>query len=302
MCAANNICKFYKTLVDKSKDPIVVHQEGKIVFANPAAAKELGYSRVNFVNTNIKKYLPDESKDMVMQLYKKRMNGEEVPSVYELSLKSKDGSIIPFEVSSEKIDYNGKPAVLATLRNITERKKAEEIVSKKYRKLKRVLNEKNFGIFETTVAGTIIYVNDSFAKLIGYDTADVLIRKKVFQLYAFPEEREELIKKLQEKGEVHNQVLTFVKADGTLDKYEATEFLQGDRITGFLWEHNMNKKEEDLIIVCSYCRKFKDQKKWVQPDEYMRSHKSEIQHTDYDFSHGICGKCKEEILKEHDIK
>jgi light-regulated signal transduction histidine kinase (bacteriophytochrome) len=67
-----------------------------------------------------------EDREMVMKRYADRMAGKEVPSIYEMALIRKDGITVPVEVNATFINYEGRPADLVVIRDITERKRAEE--------------------------------------------------------------------------------------------------------------------------------------------------------------------------------
>ncbi|UCG37201.1 MAG: PAS domain S-box protein, partial [Candidatus Bathyarchaeota archaeon] len=68
----------------------------------------------------------EKIREQVKRNYRRRMQGENVPAPYELELTGKDGKPIMIEVSGRLISYKGRPADLATVRDIRERKKLEE--------------------------------------------------------------------------------------------------------------------------------------------------------------------------------
>ena len=61
--------------------------------------------------------------------YQKRVLGEVVPNNYEIEIIKKDGSYLPVEVNASRVDYEDSPADMALIRDITERKQAEEHVT-----------------------------------------------------------------------------------------------------------------------------------------------------------------------------
>ena len=66
------------------------------------------------------------SKDFLLERKRIGSEGDIEPARYEIEVLRKDGSIVPIEVLSSIIDYEGKPTTLAFARDITERKWMEE--------------------------------------------------------------------------------------------------------------------------------------------------------------------------------
>ena len=119
----------YSTLVEQAKDGIVIVQDkGDIKFANKALLNLLGYSEKEMHNKHFLDLVAPESKKEAVETYTKRMKGEQAPDLTsELKLLCKDGSKKDIEASSEVIRYQGKPANLSIVRDITDRKEAEAL-------------------------------------------------------------------------------------------------------------------------------------------------------------------------------
>ena len=96
----------YRHLVERANDGIIIIQEGKIIFANQMIAKMLGYQMDELIDKEFILFLPDEIKEQVYDFYRKRIEGTDIPSIYEISLIKKDGSLIPIEINAGIIDSN----------------------------------------------------------------------------------------------------------------------------------------------------------------------------------------------------
>jgi len=81
-----------------------------------------------------------------------------------------DGTVFDVEAQGQPIVLSGQPVVLATLRDITERKRSEA----KLQIAANVFSHAREGIAITDTSGIIIDVNDSFSRITGYDRAEVL--------------------------------------------------------------------------------------------------------------------------------
>jgi len=116
----------YSTLVEHAKDGVVIIQDGICKFANKAVAEICGYT----VEEILGKHLMDvgtESADAIAQRYRSRMAGEEISPLYEAKIQCKDEAIKEVEVSAAAIQYQGRPALIGFVRDITERKKLDQL-------------------------------------------------------------------------------------------------------------------------------------------------------------------------------
>lgn len=129
----------YRQVVQNIPDYILVHRYGKILFANDAAASSLGYTPEEVIGTNLIKYLTQESHQKVIENMQKRFAGLSVPP-YEITIPAKDGKERITEVHGALIQYEGGPASLNVLTDITERKSSEEQDKLHVKRLQSFLN------------------------------------------------------------------------------------------------------------------------------------------------------------------
>jgi diguanylate cyclase (GGDEF)-like protein/PAS domain S-box-containing protein len=115
----------YRTLVERSLEGIMIIQEGLIKFVNPTLLKILSYEEKEMLGRDILRFLYPDERQLLLENLNKLGNSEHVESALELRLMHKNGEGNYMEVLSTQIQYEGKPAVLATFRDITERKKTE---------------------------------------------------------------------------------------------------------------------------------------------------------------------------------
>ena len=115
----------YRILVENANDAIFVMQDQKVKFPNPKAiemGQNLGVDleQVPFIN-----YIHPEDREMVIERHKKRIKGEEVPHTYTFRLMDREGEALWAELNALLINWEGKPATLNFLRDITKQKKLE---------------------------------------------------------------------------------------------------------------------------------------------------------------------------------
>ncbi|VVB96970.1 Methyl sulfide methyltransferase-associated sensor [uncultured archaeon] len=133
--------KKYSTLVEKGNDGIVIIQDGLLKFINSKMAEIAGYTITEAVGKPFSNFIFSDCRGLVIDNYKMRMSGEKVQNKYEIKIISKDGRNIPVEVNASLIDYEGKPAEMAIIRDINERKQAEEQIIHSLREKEVLLRE-----------------------------------------------------------------------------------------------------------------------------------------------------------------
>ncbi len=121
--------KKYSTIVNKGNDGIVIVQDGLIRFANPTIAAISHSTPEDLIGKPFVDFVSPAHRDLLAERYKLRMSGEETPSIYESEGVSTDGKT-SIEINASIIEYEGRPALMAIIRDITERKLAEERLAK----------------------------------------------------------------------------------------------------------------------------------------------------------------------------
>jgi PAS domain S-box-containing protein len=116
----------YRSVVEGSRDGIVIHREGTIIYANASSYDETGYSPEEILGRNILEFIVPEQRALVVERMMRRGNSEDVPATYEITLTKRDGGRLPVEMSASIIDYEGEPAYMVFLRDITERLALEQ--------------------------------------------------------------------------------------------------------------------------------------------------------------------------------
>ena len=161
----------YRTLFEKVSEGLVVHdpETGTIVDVNERFCEMNGYERsellgepIGTVMTEKDAYGPEAAKEMI------RRGRTEGPQHFEWRNRHRTGETFPVEVDLAVIELDGRERVLASVRDITERKRRE-------REYEQIFNSVQDAItVHDPRTGEMVDVNDTFCELVGYDRETIL--------------------------------------------------------------------------------------------------------------------------------
>ena len=116
----------FRTLAENTSAAIFIFQDTKFRYVNPATVRISGYSREELLSISFWEFVHPEDRELVKERGLARQRGDAVPSQYEFRVISKDGEDHWVEFSAGVTELEGRPAVLGTAFDITERKRAED--------------------------------------------------------------------------------------------------------------------------------------------------------------------------------
>jgi PAS domain S-box-containing protein len=152
----------YKKLVDGMNDSAyVIDFNAKFVEVNDTAVEFLGYPREELLSMGPEDIDPLKDAEEISRLVE-GMKADET-QVFETQHMTKGGDMIPVEVSSSLVSYQGEPVILSIARDITERKRAAAEV----RSLARFPGENPNPVLRVSADGTILYANESSQLLLS---------------------------------------------------------------------------------------------------------------------------------------
>jgi PAS domain S-box-containing protein/putative nucleotidyltransferase with HDIG domain len=130
----------FKTLFNSASDAIFIHDlGGHFLEVNEVACDRLGYNRKELLRMGLEDI--DSPKLATMVPARTEELDQRGHIFYETVHMRRDGTVIPIELSSRIIEYNGEPVALSIARDITERKQAEEERKQSFERLQRALEE-----------------------------------------------------------------------------------------------------------------------------------------------------------------
>lgn len=116
----------YRLLVETAQEGIVVVQDGLLAYVNPAMSAISGYPVEELKEWPVSQFVLPEDREIVLNNHRLRMEGQQVPQRYQVRILRKNGDIGWVEINGARIVWDGRPASLNFLSDITERKAIEE--------------------------------------------------------------------------------------------------------------------------------------------------------------------------------
>ena len=145
----------YRTLFDSAADAIFVHGlRGRFIDVNTVACNRYGYTKEELLRMTPQDIMtPERVKYLMPGVEEIRKQGY---FLYETTHQLRDGTAIPTEVSSQIVEYRGRPVVLSIARDITERKQAEEALRASENRLRKLFEAIPESVMVHDEDGTIL--------------------------------------------------------------------------------------------------------------------------------------------------
>ena len=144
----------YRQLMETAQDFILsLDLTGKPTYVNQAALAASGYTLEEALQMNIADILPKENLPQMIEMFSKRMAGDDQHWVYEIEFINKAGKRIPVEINSTTLKEKNKPSgVLIIARDMTYRKEAQEQRRKMEDQLRNVQKLESLGVLAGGIA------------------------------------------------------------------------------------------------------------------------------------------------------
>lgn len=156
----------YRALVEFSPDAIVVHSGGRILYANGSAKKLFGIEKdEEIINMELTDFFGSEYREHIRLRIKNIFSGkwQQAPTM-EMAVLHTNGQMVPVEVKGRKIIYAGEEVIESIIRDVSERKKAEERI----RSLAKFPEENPNPVMRVLENGQVQYANRPAHKMLSH--------------------------------------------------------------------------------------------------------------------------------------
>jgi PAS domain S-box-containing protein len=115
----------YRLVVENAHDAIFIAQDGFLKFPNPRLTTITNYSPEELTQKPFMEFIHPDDRELVLTRHQRRLGGEKVPDTYSFRVLGKSGDVLWVELSAVLINWEGRPASLNFMRDITLEKKLE---------------------------------------------------------------------------------------------------------------------------------------------------------------------------------
>lgn len=205
-------------LLDLAIDSIyMLDEEGNFRYVNESTCKTRGYTREELIGKNVRELVSDDNKQLADQRIRELLDHGEL--IFESLHRRKDGTYFPVDVHASRVEIEGRIFLTAIARDISERKLADQVLSRSEERFRTILDEMDNGYFELDSHGYYIFVNDAMCKILGLSRSDIIA--KHFSAFVDPADEKFLenivyIEQTVSRGDKVSGIFgTIIKGDGT---------------------------------------------------------------------------------------
>jgi PAS domain S-box-containing protein len=208
----------YRLVVEHANEAIFIAQDGVLKLINPKVLEITGYDRDTLRRLPFPELIHPEDRALVVERHQRRIGGESPPAVYSFRIVDRRGKTRWVEINTVRVDWEGRPATLNFLSDISERVEADRALRESEERARLIFDTVPDSITITRLSdGRYLQVNDYFCQLTGYSREETIGRTVAdLNVFVRPRDREDFIREMREKGEVKDQEIQYRKKDGTL--------------------------------------------------------------------------------------
>nr|WP_275581950.1 EAL domain-containing protein [Brevibacillus fulvus] len=207
-----------KVLFQRANDMIYLYelnengQPLRFTEVNNYICKRFGYSRAEFLKLSPIQLIPEDSKIAFLQNSQQLMNTDY--ATYEVVYETKKKNRLICEVNTQAFTLNGKRVALSISRDITERKKMEQVLLETNQRLRSLFDHNPDAVFTVDLNGRFITMNSEVMRLSGFEREEVL--GMTFLQVARDEDRSKLLYHFAKaiQGEIQNFETVIIQKNG----------------------------------------------------------------------------------------
>ena len=173
------------SLLERNADGIVILDKHTIVFVNQKMVKISGYSQDEILGKQFIEIIAPEYHDLLKTNYEMNLVSGE-PNALEMEIIARDGRKIPAETRAQFIVFKGRKATMVAIRDVTERKQAEDALKLSEKNFRNSMDSSSVGIRISDNNDHTSYGNKALLDIFGYENLDE-VRKTPPQKFYSPE-------------------------------------------------------------------------------------------------------------------
>ncbi|MFH0895049.1 MAG: PAS domain S-box protein [Bacteroidota bacterium] len=170
----------YRTMIEQSNNVVYIYDKDSFLDFSDNMSHFLEYSKDEFAKMNIWQLLHPDDFERVVGYGKARMNGQPSPNEYQARIMTKTGKTKHVEFSVAEIMYQGKPAIMGTAKDITERFVMLEALKESEEKYRAIVEQSNNVIYIYN-KDSFLYFSDNMSYFLEYSREE-LSKMNIWQM------------------------------------------------------------------------------------------------------------------------
>ncbi len=218
----------YRIVAETATDGIVtIDASSKILFVNSTMARIFGYTREELRGMSLTRLMPESLRNVHLQsLHEYLATGKKHMSWEAIQLQGlrKDGSEILLEISYGEYVKDGDHLFTGIIRDITERRKAEQELKETEERFSKAFYASPFAMTISRLDdGRYIDVNDSFLHLVGYSREEIIGHNSAeLHMWIDSNGRRKIVDALKNSNSLRNLETKFRSKSGTIQTWRSS--------------------------------------------------------------------------------
>ncbi len=207
----------FRDLTEKSFVGIYIIQGNVFKYVNARFAEIHGYTIEEIINRKgTGEMIFPEDLQSVEESVLTRASGEARSLHNEFRIVTKTGKAKHVEIYGTRTIFQGKPATIGAIIDVTERKNAEGALKKSEEKFRNIFENAVEGIFQATPEGQLLSANPALARIFGFDSPEKLLKNSasIKSPYVNPEDYQVLIDLMETYGSTEGFETQLLRKDG----------------------------------------------------------------------------------------
>ncbi len=189
-------------------------ESGRILRANRAARDFYGYTAKQFSRLSIHRINMLSQAEIEQEM---QAAVEHHRNYFTFRHRLADGDVRDVEVFSSPIQFENKTCLLSIISDIGARIRAEQFGQRLEEEYRALFDRVPDGVYRSTPEGRLLAVNPALVKMLGYDSADELLKVNIARdLYVDGRERRKFRGRLDRQGKIHNTAIRLRRKDGSI--------------------------------------------------------------------------------------
>jgi PAS domain S-box-containing protein len=176
----------FQAMIERAPEAIIVYNFETFLYLNPFASERLGADAASLVGQPIMDFVHPDSRALVVERLRQLARTGTAGPAMDVRFVSRSGAIIPAEIVSVAITFEGQPAILGLIRDISKRSDAERALRESEELFGNAFRHSPHGMAFVSLEGRFLRANESLCELLGYSEDE--LRSISFDAVTHPED------------------------------------------------------------------------------------------------------------------